>query len=84
MVSEKEPKEGRILHSSRFSGFCRCPDQSTTKTKRLDQTAIAVVKAGTEGWWVANIVHGRWGVEEDRTVRIFEAVRDYQTSCRRY
>ena len=35
------------------------------------------VKAGPSGWWVANIIHGRWGVEETAR-RIFEAVRDYQ------
>jgi len=49
----------------------------TTKTKRLDQTAISIVKANEEGWWVANIVHGRWGVQETAR-RIFQAVRDYQ------
>jgi len=50
---------------------------ATTKTNRLDQTSIAVVKAGTEGWWVADIIHGRWGVEKTAR-KIFEAVRDYR------
>ena len=52
--------------------------KATTKTKRLDQTAISVVKASEEGWWVADIIYGRWGVEQTAR-KIFEAVRDYQT-----
>jgi predicted phage terminase large subunit-like protein len=50
--------------------------KATTKTKRLDQTAISVVKANEEGWWVADIIYGRWGVEATAR-KIFEAVRDY-------
>ena len=74
--SEEEPKEGEYYIAVDLAGFADV-QKVTTKTKRLDQTAIAVVKAGTEGWWVANILHGRWGVEETAR-KIFEAVRDYR------
>jgi predicted phage terminase large subunit-like protein len=74
--SEEEPSDGNYYIAVDLAGFADV-QKVTTKTKRLDQTAIAVVKAGVEGWWVANIIHGRWGVEETAR-RIFEAVRDYQ------
>jgi predicted phage terminase large subunit-like protein len=74
--SEEEPTDGNYYIAVDLAGFADV-QKVTTKTKRLDQTAIAVVKAGVDGWWVANIIHGRWGVEETAR-RIFEAVRDYQ------
>ena len=72
----EEPNGGEYYIAVDLAGFADV-QKVTTKTKRLDQTAIAVVKAGVEGWWVANIIHGRWGVEETAR-RIFEAVRDYK------
>jgi phage terminase large subunit-like protein len=74
--SEDEPEVGEYYIAVDLAGFADV-QKVTTKTKRLDQTSIAVVKASVDGWWVANIVHGRWGVEETAR-RIFEAVRDYK------
>ena len=73
---KKEPKDGEFYIAVDLAGFADV-QKVTTKTKRLDQTAISVVKASEDGWWVANIIHGRWGVEETAR-RIFEAVRDYK------
>ena len=74
--SEEEPDEGQFYIAVDLAGFADV-QTATTKTNRLDQTSIAVVKAGTEGWWVADIIHGRWGVEKTAR-KIFDAVRDYQ------
>ena len=74
--SEEEPDEGQFYIAVDLAGFADV-QSATTKTNRLDQTSIAVVKAGTEGWWVADIIHGRWGVEKTAR-KIFDAVRDYQ------
>ena len=74
--SEEEPEQGQFYIAVDLAGFADVA-KVTTKTKRLDQTAISIVKANEEGWWVANIVHGRWGVQETAR-RIFQAVRDYQ------
>ena len=74
--SEDEPEVGEYYIAVDLAGFADV-QKVTTKTKRLDQTAISVVKASENGWWVANIIHGRWGVEETAR-RIFEAVRDYR------
>jgi len=74
--SEEEPEEGQYYIAVDLAGFADV-QEATTKTNRLDQTSIAVVKAGTEGWWVADIIHGRWGVQKTAG-KIFEAVRDYR------
>jgi predicted phage terminase large subunit-like protein len=73
---DEEPNGGEYYIAVDLAGFADV-QKVTTKTKRLDQTAISVVKASDNGWWVANIIHGRWGVEETAR-RIFEAVRDYK------
>ena len=77
--SEEEPEDGNYYIAVDLAGFADV-EKATTKTKRLDQTSIAVVKANTEGWWVANIIHGRWGVKKTAR-KIFEAVRDYQPAA---
>ena len=77
--SEEEPEDGQFYIAVDLAGFADV-EKATTKTKRLDQTSIAVVKANTEGWWVANIIHGRWGVEKTAR-KIVEAVRDYQPAA---
>ena len=73
---EEEPQSGQYYIAVDLAGFADVA-KVTTKTKRLDQTAISVVKANEEGWWVADIIHGRWGVETTAR-KIFEAVRDYR------
>ena len=72
---EEEPDEGEYYVSVDLAGFIDV-NKNKTKSNRLDETAISVVKAGTEGWWVSTIVHGRWGVQETAR-KIFEVVRDY-------
>ena len=47
------------------------------KKSRLDSTAIAVVKANEQGWFVEDIVHGRWTLEET-AAKIFNIVRQYK------
>jgi predicted phage terminase large subunit-like protein len=49
-----------------------------SKNKRLDQTAISVVKITQEGqWWIKDIVYGRWELNETAN-KIFQIIRDYQ------
>jgi predicted phage terminase large subunit-like protein len=74
--SEEEPDTGEYYIAVDLAGFADV-NKVTTKTKRLDQTAISVVKANEDGWWVANIIHGRWGVEKTAR-KIFEAVAEYR------
>lgn len=47
------------------------------KTKNLDNTSIAVVKVHPHGWWVKDIIVGRWSLDETAR-KIFQVVRDYE------
>ena len=73
--SEDEPKEGSYYIAIDLAGFTDVTSKS--KTRRLDDTAIAVVKVGPEGWWVKEIINGRWDLTETAR-RIFDAVTTYQ------
>lgn len=74
--NEEEP-EGNYYIAIDLAGFEEV-NKKRSKNSRLDQTAIAVVKVTAEGkWWVANIIHGRWSLDET-AMKIFQAVRDYK------
>jgi predicted phage terminase large subunit-like protein len=47
------------------------------KTKRLDNTSMSVVKVHENGWWVKDIIVGRWSLDETAR-KIFQIVRDYE------
>ena len=72
----EEPEEGDYYIAIDLAGFEEV-NKKRTKNSKLDETAIAVVKAGPNGWYVDNIIHGRWGFDETAT-KIFQAVRDYR------
>ena len=74
--SEKEPKDGSYYIAVDLAGFSEA-GKTQTKNSRLDSTAISVVKAGEGFWWVADIIHGRWGVKETAR-QIFNAQQKYQ------
>ena len=48
-----------------------------SRLKRLDECAISVVKVHPNGWWVKEIVSGRWGVKET-AYNIVRAASDCQ------
>lgn len=47
------------------------------KNKRLDNSCIAVAKVNENGWFVENMIVGRWTLDETAR-KIFQAVRDYR------
>ncbi len=50
----------------------------STRKSRLDETAIAVVCVGDDGgWYVHDIIHGRWDLHETAR-KIFSAVATYK------
>ena len=73
----EEPDEGDYYISVDLAGFADIEKATTSKQKKLDTTSISVVKAGVDGWWVDNIIYGRWDVKKTAD-KIFQAVRDYQ------
>lgn len=72
-----EPDEGDYYISVDLAGFANVEQAAKSKNTRLDQTAISVVKVNTEGWYVCDIIHGRWDVKKTAR-KIFEAVANYE------
>lgn len=73
-VSKEEPKDGNYFIAIDLAGFS---DGSQKKQKNLDDTAISIVKVNEKGWYVKDIVHGRWDVKETAQ-KIFHIVAKYQ------
>lgn len=74
--SEDEPEGGDYYIAVDLAGFEEV-NKKRTKNTRLDDTAIAVVKVNTDGWYIDNIIYGRWSLDET-AAKIFQAVRDYR------
>ena len=60
-----------------LAGFADVARASNAKARRLDTTAIAVVKANMDGWFVADIIYGRWDIKKTAK-KIFDAVHHYK------
>lgn len=67
--------QGRYYIAVDLAGFKE--EGKRSKTRRLDDTAIAVVKVSPTGWHVKEIISGRWSLNET-AIKIFEAVKKYQ------
>ena len=74
--SEEEPEDGEYYIAIDPAGF-EGHKKKQTKNTKLDETSIAIVKVGPSGWWVQEIVHGRWTLDETCR-RIFNAVAKYK------
>lgn len=77
IVDPNEPQTGDWIVTVDLAGFTKAPRQA--EYKRRDETAIAVIKVNADGWWVKEIIHGRWDVRET-ALRIFLACRNAGTA----
>jgi phage terminase large subunit-like protein len=76
---KKEPIPGDWYVVVDLAGFADVQKASGYRQKRLDYTAIAVVKIlEDERWYVRDLYLGRWGVQETAK-RIVEAVKSCET-----
>jgi predicted phage terminase large subunit-like protein len=73
---DEEPEEGDYYIAIDLAGFIDA-SSSSKKNKRLDNTAISIVKVGEFGWWVKEIIYGRWTLDKTAE-KIFNAVAKYQ------
>ena len=73
--SDKEPEEGDYYMAVDLAGFEDVAKETSAKKKRLDQTALALVKVNEQGWWVKTIDYGRWDVRET-AVRVLKMAKD--------
>ena len=73
---EEEPQFGDYYIAVDLAGFV---DKSSTgkRNKRLDNTAISIVKVNEHGWWIKEIIYGRWTLDKTAE-KIFNAVEKYQ------
>lgn len=73
---EYEPDTGDYYVAIDLAGFEEV-GKAKSRNKKLDNTAIAIVKVGEYGWWVKDIVSGRWELNATAE-KIFQIVRDYE------
>lgn len=73
----EEPDFGSYYVTCDLAGF-EDVAKSSGSNKKLDETAIAVVKVTEDGiWFVKKIEHGRWDIKET-AFNILKCVRDYK------
>ena len=73
----EEPKDGVYYIAIDLAGFTNT-NYSETRKKRLDESAIAVVKVTDDGvWFVQKIEHGRWDVK-DAANRILKNIQEFE------
>ena len=78
---KEDNSEGQYYMAVDPAGFIDLNGRKmTSKLARLDECAIAVVKAGPEGWHVTDIVTGRWDVRET-SIQILRTAQKYRPVC---
>jgi phage terminase large subunit-like protein len=85
-IVDKEPKQGSYFIAVDLAGFSRSSGKRTAEMRRLDETSIAVCKAhptvaadgkADTGWWIRDIIHGQWDVNET-AAKIIKAYIKYR------
>lgn len=71
------PEPGDIYIAVDPAGFSDGNGKVRSKMKKLDEHAIAVVETSEAGWFVHDIIHGRWGVRE-ASLQIVRACQKYR------
>ena len=74
---DEEPPEGTWYIAVDPSGFSDLETVTESKLSSLDECAVACVKVGAYGWYVGDIMHGRWGVRKTATM-ILRAAQKYK------
>ena len=75
----EEPKFGSYVVAVDLAGFEEVAKNSSAIKKKLDESAIAIVKINDEdgSWWIKDIIHGRWDIKETAD-KILKVISDYQ------
>lgn len=73
-----EPDNGAYYIAVDLAGFEEVAKSAGNSKKKLDETAISIVKVTDDGkWFVKKIDHGRWDIRET-AVRILKHIRDFK------
>ena len=77
----EEPQHGSYYIAIDLAGFEEVAKQAGNAKKRLDESAICVVKVTEDGkWFVDKMIHGRWDIRTT-AVNILMAIREYKPLC---
>ena len=81
LIYADEPKEsGTIYIAVDPAGYSDIAGLSQSAANKLDEMAIAVVEVSPSGWFVHDIIHGRWGVRE-ASLQVISAAKRYNPAC---
>ena len=74
-----EPQYGSYVIAVDLAGFEDVAKNAGATKKKLDETAIAIVKINDNdgSWWVKDILHGRWDIKETAET-ILRVISEYQ------
>lgn len=75
-MSDGKEIDGEWYMSFDPAGYADVAGTSKSRLKRLDESALAIVKVGREGWFVHDVLVGRWGIRE-ASLRILNAARNF-------
>lgn len=73
-IEPNEPAEGTWHLAVDIAGFATVGTHRSKDLVKRDNSAIAIVKSGSYGWWVKDIVAGKWDPRET-AVQILLAAR---------
>lgn len=72
--------QGNVYITVDPNGFKDVNGLSKSQLEALDQTAIAVVMVSAAGWYVLDMIHGRWGVRET-SLQIIRAAQKWRPAA---
>lgn len=78
-INGTEPLEGEWSIAVDLAGFTKVGTSRSADYEKRDESAICIAKVGQYGWWIKEIIHGRWDVRET-ALRIMNACRTIQCS----
>lgn len=73
----QSPEAGSIIMTVDPAGYGSTKGLTKSKLTKLDETSIAVAEVSTAGWFIKDIIHGRWEIRET-SLQIVRAAQKYR------
>ncbi len=73
----QSPEAGNLIMTVDPAGYGDNKGKSKSKFAKLDETAITIAEVSTSGWFVKDIIHGRWQIRET-SLQIVRAAQKYR------
>lgn len=77
IIADSFPHNGSNYIAVDPAGFTDGSQMIASQTKKLDECVISCVRVTPAGWFVEDMIHGRWGVRET-SIKILKACQDYK------